>query len=55
MGLLTDFWLLKKFRGVPNEFETIFSKKILFFQIFIFSNFMGFLIDCYFKSVSCGS
>ena len=41
MFFLADFWLLKEFREVPNAFETISSKKILFFQFFPdFADFM---------------
>ena len=27
MFFLANFWLLKAFRGIPNAFQTIFSKK----------------------------
>ena len=41
MFFLANFWLLNVFRGVPNAFETIFSKKKKrFFPDF--ADFMGF-------------
>ena len=41
MFFFTDFRLLKVFRGVPNAFKTIFSKK----KYPIFSDFADFLTD----------